>query len=148
MENRTKTSFFRTFFVAPRWIFTVSQIGDREVNLHVIVRHFRIQHFINCQILNCPGSSNGGLPREIASWRSTANRVRLPPGHSPMLVKRNMNNANSRCPRLAAEGAVLSDPHWSLSVRGSCSANTASTPRDLLAIAPILPFRHTGFPSI
>ena len=37
---------------------------------------------INCQILNCPGSSNGGLPREIASWRSTANRVRLPPEYS------------------------------------------------------------------
>ena len=46
VENRPKTSFFRTFFVAPRSIFTVSQIGDREVNLHVIVHPFRIHHFM------------------------------------------------------------------------------------------------------
>ena len=36
---------FRLFSGALRWILTVSQIGEREVNLHIIPHLFRINHF-------------------------------------------------------------------------------------------------------
>ena len=62
------SSFFRTFSAATRSLLAVPQIGDREVNLRIILRLFCIHHFvvINSQLLNCARSFDGVIlgPKE------------------------------------------------------------------------------------
>ena len=46
LDNRRTLSFFRMFFTALRWIFTISQIGKLEANLRIILHRSRIHHFV------------------------------------------------------------------------------------------------------
>ena len=46
VEKRRKSAFFSTFFTAFRWKFIVSQIGEREVILRIIIYLFPIHHFV------------------------------------------------------------------------------------------------------
>ena len=46
VQNRWKSSFFRTFFAALRWILAVSQIRNREVYLSMILHLFHTHHFV------------------------------------------------------------------------------------------------------
>ena len=79
---------------------------------------------INCQILNCPGSFNGVLPREIASWRSTTNRVRLPPGYSILAYHENLFFRRSQ---LHFRGSLASQRQFISAMR--CHHNAAQQKR-------------------
>ena len=48
---------FLALFTAPRQVFVISQIREREMNLRILSQLFRISLccVINSQILNCPG---------------------------------------------------------------------------------------------
>ena len=82
---------------------------------------------INCQILNCPGSSNGGLPREIASWRSTARSVRLPPQNRLRHLYITPNSGYTRTnsfvpPRLPHVRSSPSPPIPPIAMASACQA--------------------------
>ena len=53
-RKRLKRGHFCTFFAALRWIFIVSQIGEWEVILRIILYLFHIHHFLVLRILNAP----------------------------------------------------------------------------------------------
>ena len=53
-RKRPKKGHFCTFFAALRWIFIVSQIGEWEVILRIILYLFHIHHFLVLRILNVP----------------------------------------------------------------------------------------------
>ena len=46
VEKRRKSAFYSTFFTAFRWKFIVSQIGENEVILRIILYLFPIHHFV------------------------------------------------------------------------------------------------------
>ena len=46
VDNRRKSLFYCTFFAVLWWMFTISQIGDQEVNLRIIFDIFHIHHLV------------------------------------------------------------------------------------------------------